>query len=287
MIEAILDFFIDPWRFNFILRGLQASILVSLACATLGTFVVLRGMAFLGDALAHTVLPGIVVAFLLGINLFIGALIAGFLTAIGIGWISRTGDLSEDTTIGIMFSGFFALGIALLSRVNSYRDLTHILFGNILGISQVDIYIMIGVVLIVLIGIVAFYRELVLFTFDTTHSVSVGVSVAWMRYILLALLVLAIVSAIQAVGVVLVISLLVTPAATAYLITNRLPTMMVASVIISLISAVVGLYTSFYLDISSGPVIVLVLTMMFLLVFLFAPARGVIWQRSKRTSPLH
>lgn len=277
MIESIIEFFVDPWRFTFIVRGMQAGLLVSLACAVLGTFVVLRGMAFLGDALAHTVLPGIVVAFLLGINLFIGALVAGFLTAVGIGWVSRRGDLSEDTTIGIVFSGFFALGIALLSEVSTYQDLTHILFGNILGVSRVDLLIMLGVVFVVLLGVLIFYRELVIFTFDPTHSVAVGISLLSMRYILLALLVLAVVSAIQAVGVVLVISLLVTPAATAYLVTDRLPTMMLTSVVVSVLAALIGLYASFYIDISSGPVIVLTLTAFFLLVFLWTQLRSQRW----------
>ncbi len=271
----VIAFIADPWRFNFIIRGLQAGLLVAAVCAVLGTFVVLRGMAFLGEALAHSVLPGIVVAFMLGINLFIGALLAGLLTAAGIGWVSRRDDMSEDTSIGIIFSGFLALGIALLSRINSYRDLTHILFGNILGVSRADLLIMLGVVVVVLVTVAVFFRELIIFTFDPTHSAAIGIPMFWMRYLLLGLLVLAIVAAIQAVGVVLVISLLVTPAATAYLISDHLSIMMIRSVLISAVASIVGLYASFYADISSGPVIVLTLTAIFLVVF--------IWQQFQRS----
>ena len=267
---------IEPFAYTFMQRGLLAGVLVGITCAVLGVFVVLRGMAFVGDALAHTILPGIVIAFLQGVNLFVGALIAAVITALGIGWFSEEGEVREDTAIGVMFSGFFALGIALLSRVNSYRDLTHILFGNILGVTATDLWIIAGVTLIVLIAVALFYKELIVTSFDPGHAVAIGLSPGLVRYGLLILLALAIVAGIQAVGVVMVVSLLVTPAAAANLLTRQLPQMIVLTVTFSVAGAFVGLYASFYGDFASGPAIVLTLTVFFLLAFIFAPGRGLI-----------
>jgi len=274
----LVDWILDPLQFSFITRGLIAGTLVGVVCAVLGVFVVIRGMAFIGDALAHTVLPGVVFAFLMGFNLIIGAFVAGIITALSIGWFSKEGEVSEDTAIGILFSGLFALGIAMLSRIQSYQDLTHILFGNILGVSRGDLIIMGAVVAVVLVGIALFYKELVITSFDPGHAVAIGLSPSTIRYGLLILLVLAVVSGIQAVGVVLVVSLLVTPAAAASFLTKRLPLMMLLSVLISVFAAIVGLYVSYYSDISSGPVIVLTLTWFFILVYFFAPHRGMIWR---------
>lgn len=280
----MLTWLIDPFTFAFMQRGLVAGLLVGVTCAVLSAFVVLRGMAFVGDAMAHTILPGVVVAFLRGGNLFVGALVAGVLTALGIGWFSKEGEVREDTAIGVMFSGLFALGIFLLSRVRSYQDLTHILFGNILGVTPPDLWIMGGVLVVVLAAVLLFYKELLVTSFDPGHAVATGLSPELVRYGLLILLALTIVSAIQAVGVVMVVALLVTPAATASLFTHRLPRIMLAGALLAVLAALVGLYASYYANVASGATIVLALTGLFLLAFLFAPRRGLVWRVAANTA---
>ncbi len=278
MLQPVISWLIEPFTFGFMLRGLLAGALAGVGCAILSAYVVWRGMAFVGDAMAHTILPGVVIAFLEGINLFIGALIAAILTAIGIGWFSRDREVSEDTAIGVMFSGFFALGILLLSRVRSYQDLTHILFGNILGVGPTDLAIIAAVTLVVLVMVALFYKELLLTSFDPGHAVAIGLSPELVRYGLLILVALTVVSAIQAVGVVMVIGLLVTPAATASLLTRRLPRIMALGGLFTVVAALVGLYASYYANVASGAAIVLALTGFFVLAFLFAPARGLVWR---------
>jgi ABC-type Mn2+/Zn2+ transport system permease subunit len=274
-----MDFLFDPFMTGFMQRGLSAGVLVGISCALLGTYVIWRGMAFIGDAMAHTILPGIVVAFLNGWNLLIGALIAGIVTALGIGWLTRRSEVREDTAIGIVFSGAFALGILLLSGVNSYQDLTHILFGNILGVNLQSLQIIAGVTVIVAVMITLFYKELLLTSFDPNHAMVIGLSPDRVRYGLLILLALAIVTGIQTVGVVLISALLVTPAATAALLTNRLPYMMVIASLIAALATYVGMLASFYYDVASGAAIVLTCTFLFVLTFLFAPKRGFLTQK--------
>jgi ABC-type Mn2+/Zn2+ transport system permease subunit len=269
-----MDFWVEPFMTGFMQRGLTGGILVGISCALLGTYVVWRGMAFIGDAMAHTILPGIVVAFLNGWNLLIGALVAGVVAALGIGWLTRRSEVREDTAIGIVFSGAFALGILLLSSVNSYQDLTHILFGNILGVNAQNLSIMAGVTCVVIVAIALFYKELLLTSFDPNHAMVIGLSPDQMRYGLLILLALAIVTGIQTVGVVLISALLVTPAATAALLTNRLPRMMMLAALIATFATYVGMLASYYYDVASGAAIVLTCTACFILAFLFAPKRG-------------
>ncbi len=278
---SLIDWIVQPFTFDFMLRGLAAGILIGISCAVLGAFVVLRGMAFIGDAMAHTILPGIVIAFLSGANLTLGALIAAVVTALGIGWFSREGQVREDTAIGVTFSGLFALGILLLSRVQSYRDLTHILFGNILGVTVPDLAIIAGVTVVVLIAVSLSYKELLVTSFDPGHAISIGLSPSAVRYGLLLLLALTVVTAIQAVGVVMVVALLVTPAATANLLTRRLRPIMGLAALFSAVAALIGLYASYYAGVASGATIVLALTGMFVLAFLFAPGRGWV-QRTRR-----
>ncbi len=273
---------IDAFSADFMLRGLAAGILVGIACSVLGAFVVLRGMAFIGDAMAHTILPGIVIAFLNGANLTLGALVAAVIAALGIGWFSKDREIREDTAIGVMFTGLFALGILLMSRAQSYRDLTHILFGNILAVSLADLAVIAGVTAIVLIAVGAFYKELLVTSFDPGHAVAIGLSPDMVRYGLLLLLALTIVAAIQAVGVVMVVALLVTPAATANLLTKRLRHMMLIGAGLSALAALIGLYASYQWNVASGASIVLALTAMFLLAFLFAPGRGLVWRQFQR-----
>ncbi|HRA47918.1 MAG TPA: metal ABC transporter permease [Thermomicrobiales bacterium] len=263
----------DPFRYQFMQNGLYAAILVGITCATLGCFVVLRRMAFIGDALAHTTLPGLVVAYLQGWNLFGGAIAAGILTALGIGWLSRRADLREDTAIGIVFTGMFAFGILLMSTAQSFRDLSHMLFGNILGVTASDLRLIAGITLIVILMLALFRKELELTSVDPVYAEVIGLRTDLIRYGLLILLALATVSGIQAVGVVLTSALLITPAAAASLLTNRLPRMMAISTAIAVASGVIGLYLSYYANYSSGAAIVLTSTGLFLLAWLYRTVR--------------
>lgn len=259
-----MGWLLEPLQFSFMRTGLLAAVLVGVTCAVLGVYVVLRSMAFIGDALAHTVLPGLVAAYLLGLNLLGGAVVAGVATALGIGWLSRRGTVREDTAIGIAFTGMFALGVLLMSTADSFRDFSHMLFGNILGITRVDV-VLIGVLaFVVLVVLFMFHKELELTSFDPAHARAMGLSPDTVRYGLLILLSLTVVAGIQAVGVVLISALLITPAAAASLLTRSLPRMMAISAAIAVVSGIVGLYASYYLDVASGAAIVLACTTCFI-----------------------
>ncbi|MEZ4708725.1 MAG: metal ABC transporter permease [Caldilineaceae bacterium] len=257
------NWLLEPLNYTFMQAGLLAAVLVGLTCAVLGVYVVLRRMAFIGDALAHTVLPGLVIAYLNSWNLAGGALAAGLATALLIGWLSERQEMREDTAIGIVFTGMFALGILLMSTVRSFRDFTHMLFGNILGVTSGELLFIGGVALVVLTLLALFHKELELTSVDPGYAAVIGLRVHWLRYLLLCLLALAVVSAIQAVGVVLTSALLVTPAATASLLTQRLTPMMGLAALIAVLSGVVGLYVSYYGSVSSGAAIVLICTFCF------------------------
>ena len=281
--NELLSFLLEPFQYSFMVRGLLASLIVGIVCPILGSYVVLRGMAFFGDALAHIILPGVVIAFLLGWPYAIGALIFGVLAALLIGFISRRTDIKDDTAIGVVFAGAFALGVALISLQRSYAvDLTHILFGDLLGVANADLALMGILALVVILTVFAFYKEFLVLSFDPTLAKTLRLPVNFLQNLLLVLLAVVIVISLQAVGVALVLAMLVTPAASAYLLTRRLPTMMLLGAIIGAVSSVLGLYLSFYINISSGASIVLVATAIFAFVFLFAPQRGVLWSLSSR-----
>ena len=274
----IIDWFLEPLNYSFIVRALLAAIIVGVVCSVLGTYIVLRGMAFFGDALAHTILPGVVVAFLLGWPLAIGALIMGVLTALGIGALTSRGTLKEDTAIGVTFAGFFALGVAMLSATGNYAvDLAHFLFGNLLGVSTADLWVTFLLGGFVLLVIFLFYKEFLVISFDPVLATTLRLPTTFLRYLLLVLIAVTIVVALQVVGIALMLAMLVTPAAAASLLTRRLPTMMAVSALIGGASGIIGIYASFYLNIASGPAVVLVATTLFLLVFLLAPERGLLW----------
>jgi ABC-type Mn2+/Zn2+ transport system permease subunit len=276
----MMDWLLDPLQFNFIVRALAAAIIVGVICSVLGTYVVLRGMAFFGDALAHTILPGVVVAYLLGWPLAIGALITGVLAALGIGALTERGALKEDAAIGVVFAGMFALGIALLSMSSSYTvDLAHFLFGNLLGVSQTDLFWTLGLGALVLLTVFLFYKEFLLISFDPVLATTLRLPTTFLRYLLLVLIAITIVTALQVVGIALMLAMFVTPAATASLLTRRLPTMMAVSAFIGAFSGVVGVYASYHLNVASGAAVVLIATLIFALVFLLAPGRGLVWRR--------
>lgn len=252
-----MGWLIEPFTQPFMQTGLLAAALVGVTCAILGSYVVLRRMAFIGDALAHTTLPGLVVAYLNGLNLFGGALVAGLLAALGIGWLSQRGTLREDSAIGILFTGMFAIGILLMSTARSFRDLTQMLFGNILSVTRLDLALIAGVAVLVLGALLLFHKEFELTSADPTYAESIGLRADWLRYGLLTLLALTVVAGVQVVGVILTNALLVTPAAAASLMTNRLSRMMGLAALIALGSALTGLYASYYANVPSGPAIVL------------------------------
>jgi ABC-type Mn2+/Zn2+ transport system permease subunit len=275
----VIDWLLDPLSYGFIARALIAAIIVGIVCSVLGTYVVLRGMAFFGDALAHTILPGVVVAFLLGWPLALGALVMGVLTAVGIGALSDRGVIKEDTAIGVIFAGTFALGVAMLSATNNYTvDLAHFLFGNLLGVSTGDLWLVFILGMIVLLVVVLFYKEFLVISFDTTLATTLRLPVSFLRYLLLVLIAVTIVVALQVVGIALMVAMLVTPAAAASLLTRRLGTMMGIAAVIGAFSGIAGVYISFYGDIASGPAVVLTATAVFVLAYLFAPERGAVWR---------
>jgi ABC-type Mn2+/Zn2+ transport system permease subunit len=283
----MLGLVLGPLAYPFMIRGLLAAVTVGIVCATIGTYVVLRGMAFFGDALAHAILPGVAVGYLIGGGvqgpLFWWGMFTAILTSIGIGALTKGKQIKEDTAIGVFFAGMFALGIALISSVRSYTvDLTHFLFGNVLGVSQGDLWLTAIFGGLVILVILAFYKEFLVLSFDPVLASTLRLPAGVLSYLLLVLIAVTIVVSLQTVGVALMVAMLVTPSATAYLLTRRLPAMMLGGAAIGAISAVSGLYLSYYVNVASGAAIVLVCTLLFILVFLFAPTRGIVWEYARR-----
>ncbi len=264
----------EPLQYAFMQRGLTAAMLVGIVCAVVGTYIVLRGMAFFGDALAHTILPGVAVGYIFSggdrSQLFWWALGTSIAASLGIGAISKRAKIKEDTAIGIIFAGMFALGVAIISTVRSYAvDLSHFLFGDILGVSEADLWRMAIFGGLVLIIIFVFYKEFLTVSFDPILATTLRLPVELINNVMLILIAVTVAVALQTVGVALMVAMLVTPAATAYLITNRLPSMMALAAMFAILSSLIGLYLSYYLSIASGAAIVLTATGLFLLVFLF------------------
>jgi len=268
----MMDWVLAPLAYAFMQYGLIAALMVGILCSIIGCYVVLRSMAFLGDAMAHAILPGVAVAYLLHGNLTVGALIAAVLVALGIGFVSHKGTIKEDTTIGIIYTAALALGIALISSIRTYAvDLTHILFGNVLGVGERELWMTAIIGSTVLIITLLCYKPFLVISFDPILAQTMRLPVEFFRNLMLILLALTIVVSMQTVGVGLVAAMLVTPATTSYLLTYRLPTMMALSALIGALSSLIGLYASYYLNISSGSAIVLVATIFFLMAFLFSP----------------
>jgi manganese/iron transport system permease protein len=275
-----INWLLEPLKYEFMQRGMIAAVLVGIVCAVVGTYVVLRGMAFFGDALAHTILPGIAVGYLITggarDTLFWWALGTAVIAAWGIGAISKQAEIKEDTAIGIIFAGMFALGIALISTVRSYAvDLSHFLFGDVLGVSAQSLWLIIIFGAIVLLTIAAFYKEFLTLSFDPILAATLRLPVNLLNNLLLGLIAVTVAVSLQTVGVALMVAMLVTPAATASLLTHRLPTMMTLSAFIAAVAGVIGLYLSYYLSIASGAAIVLTATAFFLLAFLWKRMKSV------------
>ena len=274
-----MDALLEPLAFGFFVRALIASALVGVVCAVVGTYVVLRGVAFIGDAIAHAGFPGVVAAYMLGIPFYLGAAVAAVSTALAIGFVTKRAGIRQDTVIGVMFAGTFAFGIFLFSTIKGYvADLFSFLFGNVLAISPADLTALVILGLGV-IGIVALmWKELLYATFDPLGAAASGIKVDRLEYLFLALVALTIVVSLQAVGIILVVAMLITPAATAQMLTVRFMRLMLLAAAVGIVSAVIGLYLSYWLDVASGATIVLAQTALFLLALVVGP-RGLIARR--------
>ena len=283
----LIELLLTPLQYSFMVRGLTAAVLVGTVCAVVGVYVVVRGMAFFGDALAHSILPGVAVGYLLtgGARepLFWWGTGTAVLVSLAIGAVSKGARIKQDTAIGVIFAGMFALGIAMISTMKSYTvDLTHFLFGDILGISGdqlLTIAIFSGLIILL---VAAFYKEFLVITFDPTLAATLRIRTRLFEYLQLVLIALAIAVSFQAVGVALMVAMLVTPAAAAYLLTKRLPVMMVLAAAIASISGVVGLYLSYYINVASGPAIVLVATLIFVVAWVIKSLGRLLLKKQNR-----
>lgn len=270
-----MTFLTDPLQYTFMQRGLVEVILIGALCGALGAFVVARGLGFIGDAISHAVFPGIVIAYLAKFSFFFGALFFGIITAISIGAISHSRRLKEDTAIGVLFAGAFSLGVVLISSIRSYTtDLGAILFGNVLGVSNDDLILTLALGAIIVVILLLTFKELLLVSFDRTMAAAMGLPVAWLEQLLLLLITLTIVVSLQAVGNILVVAMLITPAATARLFVERFRALMWLGAFIGAACGIVGLYASYYLNLASGGTIVLLTTLVFGICFVISPRYG-------------
>jgi manganese/iron transport system permease protein len=270
----LLDLILNPLQYSFMVRGLSAAVLTGTVCAVVGVYVVIRGMAFFGDALAHSILPGVAIGYLLTGGsrepLFWWGTGTAVIVSLAIGAVSRGAKIKEDTAIGIIFAGMFALGIAIISTVKSYTvDLTHFLFGDVLGVSGSQLITIASFSAVILLLVIGFYKEFLVLTFDPTLAATLRIPKRVFEYLQLVLIALAIAVSFQAVGVALMVAMLVTPAAAAYLLTKRLPVMMIMAAVIASSSGVIGLYFSYYVNVASGPAIVLTATLFFILAWTY------------------
>jgi manganese/iron transport system permease protein len=277
-LNQMINLFIEPLQYSFMQRSLTIAILVGIICAVVGSYLMVQRLALLGDAISHSVLPGLAIAFILNANIFVGAFIAGILSTICMNIIRTYSRIKEDAAMGIVFSAFFALGITLITLVQKDNkiDLNHFLFGNILGVTGEDVRDTFIIAIIILTVVTLIYKELLFYTFDPLGAEATGLPVNLLNLGLMGLIALTIVASLKAVGVILVLSLLITPAATAYLLVERLHLVMILGVIIGVISSISGMYLSYFYNLPSGPAIVLVTSGLFILTFLFSPTQGLL-----------
>lgn len=278
-INLLPDAISDAFQYAFMQRALLTSMLVGAICGLLSCYVVLKRWSLLGDAISHAVLPGVAIAYLLGLPFFIGAFVTGALTSLGIGAIERHTRIKSDAAMGIMFTGAFALGIVLISKMASSTHLMHILFGNVLGVQQSALMLTLAASVVALLVIWLAFRPLMLYAFDPTQAQALGFNTSVIHYGLILLLTLTIVASLETVGIILVVAMLITPGATAHLLTDRFTTMLLISTSVGVGSAVLGLWLSYAFDVASGGTIVLVATSCFFLALLFSPRHGVLMRR--------
>ena len=274
------DLFIDPLSYGFMQRAMMAAVLIGAVSAVLSCYLVLKGWALMGDAISHAVLPGIVLAFVMGIPLVIGAFVAGLSCALLTGYLKENSRIKEDTVMGIVFSGMFGFGLVLFTKVQTDQHLDHILFGNILGVTRSDVVEVAIVALGVLAIMIAKRRDFLVYCFDPQHAQAIGLPVRVLHYSLLVLLSLTIIMALKAVGIILVVAMLVAPGAVAYLLTNRFDHMLLIATAVAIGSGVFGTLISFHIDGATGPCIVLLQSTIFILVFLYAPGRGLLREKT-------
>lgn len=279
---SLFDLVLEPLHYDFMVRALATTVIAAVVCALLSCWLVLIGWSLMGDAVSHAVLPGVVIAYVVGAPFALGALVFGGLAVALIGAIRDTSRVKEDAAIGIVFTTLFALGLVLISVTPSQTDLNHIVFGNILGVSPIDVVQIAILAAIALIALVAKRRDLMLYAFDPTHAHAIGLNPRRLGALLLGLLALTAVVALQVVGVILVVAMLIVPGATAYLLTDRFGRMLVIAPAISTVCAVVGIYLSYWLDASSGGLVVVVQGAVFGLVFLLSPRHGLVGRRLTR-----
>ncbi len=277
----MIEHLTEPFRFGFMLQAMGIGALIAAVGAVLSCFLVLRGWSLMGDAISHAVLPGIVLAYIAGLPLAVGAFASGLFCAVATGWVKANSRIKEDTVMGVVFTGLFAFGLVLFSKTPSDLHLDHILFGNILGITRAQMAETATISLSVLAIVLLLRRNLALVCFDPSHALAIGMSVRGWTYLLLLLLSLAIVAAMKAVGLILVIAVLVTPGATALLLTNRLDAMLAVAVITAVASALIGVYVSYFLDGSTAPCIVLMQALVFTLALLFSKQHGLLRNRER------
>ncbi len=284
----VIDFLVDPLEYTFMQRALLVTVTASIVCAVLSCWLVLIGWSLMGDAVSHAVLPGVALSYLLGAPFAIGALLFALIAVGAIGVVRNTTIVKEDAAIGVVFTTLFALGVVLISKFPSQIDLNHILFGNLLGVSQADmvqVFVLGGIALIIMI---VKRRDFTLFAFDRTQARAVGINPTVISAVMLTLLALTTVVALQAVGVILVVAMLITPGASAYLLTHSFGRMLVLAPLISVGCALVGIYASFYLDVSSGGSVVLTQGLVFVLAYLLSPSQGIVVRalRQRRQVPV-
>jgi manganese transport system permease protein len=276
----LVQWFVAPLQNEFMLKAILVSALVGFVCSALSCYMTLKGWALMGDAVSHAVLPGVVIAYMLNIPLAVGAFVFGIGSVISIGFIKSKTRIKEDTVIGLVFTGFFALGLVLISKIRSSIDLTHILFGNVLGISDADIAQTVIISFITLATLAVLRKDLILFCFDSTHARSIGLNITFLYYVLLSLLSLTAVAGLQTVGIILVVAMLVTPGATAYLLSDNFDHMTLIAMASGVFSSVMGTYISYHIDGSTGGCIVVLQTLLFVIAMIFAPKHGLL-ARSK------
>ena len=271
---SIIEFIQALGKYDFLQSALLTAVMVGIMSGIIGSFIILRGMSLMGDAISHAVLPGVAVAYMFGFNILIGASIFGVLAALLIGFVASRSKIKTDTSIGVVFSAFYALGFILISMAESSTNLHHILFGNILAVSDSDIMTTAVVLGLVILFVITFYKELLVTSFDETYAQTYGLNVQIIHYALMLVLTLVTVSALQTVGIILVVAMLITPAATAFLWTDKLNWMLILSAIVGIISSITGLYFSYTLNWASGPAIVIVAAVLFFVSFVVSPKQN-------------
>ncbi len=279
----IIEYLLDPFRYDFMIKAILVSGVVGLVCAVLSCYITLKGWSLMGDAISHSVVPGVAISYILGIPFAVGAFVFGLGATIAIGFVKSRTRVKEDAVIGVVFTGFFALGLVIISKTPSTVDISHILFGNVLGMLPSDIIQTVVISAITLVGVFILRKDLLLFCFDQNHARAIGLNTTFLYYALLSLLALTVVASQITVGIILVIAMLITPGSFAYLLTDRFDRMMLLAVACGVFSSVVGTYLSYQIDASTGGTIVVLQSLIFVLAMIFAPKRGLLAVRRLRT----